>query len=307
MITVIEGAVIYSNLLILLAMGLTLTYITTGIANFAQGSFAVFGSYFALTLFRIYGLHPYFSIPFVFIAGGVLGACVYVVILRPLIKRGATSVILMIATLALDLVLLGIIGAYSGVLGDITNKSAAKFIFTPLDYKILDTSGIFVISTMVIAVLIFALLFLLYRTNFGIALRASMENPSLAEIMGVNLEYMRLFAWGLSGSLAGVAGSLLPFRQEIVPATGAIIIVSIFAASIVGGLSNIFGAVLGGYVIGISESLITYNLSSILGSGILLYGKVISLIILVIMLLLAPQGIVGIGWGKRLRYTIGGR
>ena len=294
MITVVEGALVYSNLLALLAIGLTLTYITTGVANFAQGSFAVIGSYLTLTLLYLFEVHPYYSIPAAFVSGGILGIGVYTIVLRPLIKRGATPVILMIATLALDLVLLGLIGAYAGVLSDATGRDAVKFIFTPLDYEVLGVQGILVVSTLVILFLITLLLFLLYRTNFGIALRASMENPSLAEVMGVNLEYTRLFAWTLSGALSATAGSLLPFRQEIVPATGAIIIVSIFAASIVGGVANIFGAVLGGYLIGLSESLVTYKLSLIIGSGVLIYGKVISLAILLTMLLLSPQGLAGV-------------
>ncbi|MCW7076309.1 MAG: branched-chain amino acid ABC transporter permease [Candidatus Syntrophoarchaeum sp.] len=306
MITVIEGAVVYSNLLALLAIGLTLTYITTGVANFAQGSFAVFGSYVTLSLLRLFDVHPYYALPIAFTAGGLLGVGAYILILRPLIKRGAASVILMIATLALDLVLLGIIGAYAGFLGNISGKGATKFIFTPFDSEILGISGIFLISILVIILLIAVLLFLLYRTNFGIALRASMENPSLAVIMGVNLEYTRLFSWFLSGSLATLAGSLLPFRQEIVPSTGAIIIVSIFAASIVGGLSNIYGALIGGYVIGLSESLVTYELSTILGSGVLLYGKVISLVILCLVLILAPQGLAGVRWRRVLRLHKGG-
>ncbi|HEC57657.1 MAG TPA: branched-chain amino acid ABC transporter permease [Candidatus Syntrophoarchaeum butanivorans] len=304
--TVVEGALVYSNLLVLLALGLTLTYITTGVPNFAQGTFAVFGSYISLTLLRLTGLHPYYSIPLTFMAGSLLGVGTYAVILRPLIRRGATTVILMIATLALDLVLLGLIGAYSGILGSISGRGASKFIFTPLDRDVLGISGIFATSTLVILLLISSLLILLYRTKFGIALRASMENPSLAEIMGINLEYTRAFSWALSGSLAAIAGSLLPFRQEIVPATGAIIIVSIFAASIVGGLSSIFGAIIGGYVIGLSESLITYGLSTIFGSGILLYGKVVSLLILTIMLLIAPEGLVGVKWRRARGVKEGG-
>jgi branched-chain amino acid transport system permease protein len=148
----------------------------------------------------------------------------------------------------------------------------------------------------VIALMLLSLFLLLYKTKFGIALRASMENPSLAEIVGVDVEHTRIFSWFLSGALAAVAGSLLPFRQEIVPATGGIIIVSIFAASIVGGLTSIYGALVGGYIIGISESLVTFQLASVFGSGVLLYAKVVSLIILVLTLVLAPRGIMGIKW-----------
>ncbi len=295
---VIEGAIIYANLLVLLSIGLTITYITTGVPNFAQGSFAVFGSYVALTMFQLFKIHPYSSIPIAFVLGGLLGVLVYLVTLKPLINRGATIVILMIATLAVDLILLGFLGAYSGSLESITHKSTTKFIFTYLDFEILNTSAIFVISSLIIVLLLVFLFLLLYKTKFGIALRASMENPALAEIMGVNVEYTRLFSWFLSGSLAAVAGCLLPFRQEIVPATGAIIIVSIFAASIVGGLGSIYGALLGGYIIGLSESLVTYELSILFGAGILVYSKVVSLVVLIITLILAPRGITGVNWRR---------
>ncbi len=296
--SVVEGALVYSNLLAMLSIGLTITYITTSVPNFAQGSFAIFGSYISFTLFRMYSTHPYFSLPFAALGGALLGVAVYLFILRPLIRREASGVILMIATLALDLVLLGFIGAYSEILRAITRKSTTKFIFTPYDFELFGFSGIFFISTLVMCLLLLFLLVLLYRTKFGVALRASMENPSLAEVMGVNVEYTRIFAWTLSGALAAIAGCLLPFRQEIVPATGGILIVSIFAASIVGGISNLSGAIIGAYLIGFSESFITYNLSSIFGTSILLYSRVISLAILVITLVLAPKGLASVRWRK---------
>ena len=98
--------------------------------------------------------------------------------------------------------------------------------------------GRLVVSSLVILITILFLTFLLYRTKFGIALRASMENPALAEIMGINVEYTRLFSWFLSGALAGLAGGILPFKQQIFPVTGDVLIVSIFASSFVGGLSS---------------------------------------------------------------------
>jgi len=273
-----------------------MTYITTAVPNFAQGSFAVFGSYIALTLLRLYGIHPYASLPVAFVLGGALGVLIYTLVLKPLISRGAEVVILMIATLAVDLILLGVIGAYSGYLEVISRKGAKKFIFTPYDFTINGLSAIFVVSIVVISIILIALYILLFKTKFGVAMRASMENPPLAEIMGVNVEHTRLFSWLLSGALAAVAGVLLPFRQEIVPSTGGIIIVSIFASSIVGGLGSIFGALLGGYIIGTSESFITFKLSTVFGSSILVYSRVVSLIVLVITLILAPKGLASVKW-----------
>ncbi|MBO8179719.1 MAG: branched-chain amino acid ABC transporter permease [Archaeoglobus sp.] len=297
---IVEGSLIYSNLLVLLSIGLTITYITTAVPNFAQGSFAVFGSYVALTMLRLFNIHPYASLPVTFILGGLLGITTYLLILRPLIRRGATVVILMIATLAFDLILLGIIGSYSDTLAVITRKSASKFTFIPKDFTILSVSASLFVSSLVIILVLISLIVLLYKTKFGIALRASMENPSLAEVMGVNVEYTRLFSWFLSGALAAMAGCLLPFKYEIVPSTGAIIIVSIFASSIVGGLSSIYGALIGGYIIGFSETSVTYGLSTIFGTGILLYGRVVSLIVLVITLVIAPRGLTGVNWRRVL-------
>jgi branched-chain amino acid transport system permease protein len=204
----------------------------------------------------------------------------------------------MIATLAVDLILLGILGAYSDFIGTLTRKSATRFIFTPYDFPIGFLSGIFVVSILVIASILLGLYLLLYKTKFGVAMRASMENPDLAEIMGVNVETTRTVSWILSAGLAATAGVLLPFRQEIVPMTGGLIIVSIFASSIVGGLSSILGALLGGYIVGMSESFVTFQFSGIFGSGVLVYSRVISLLVLVVMLILAPRGLVSIRWRK---------
>ena len=297
---VLEGAVVYSNLLALLGIGLTITYITTGVPNFAQGSMAIFGSYISLTLWLVLGLNPYYSLPISFIFGGAIGVGIYSLVLRPLIKREATVVTLMIATLAVDMILIGILGAYSETLNSLTRMSTTKFIFTPMDFKLFGIEAVLVISSIIILVLLLTLFLLLYRTKFGIALRASMENPTLAEIMGVDVEHTRLFSWFLSGSLAAVAGSMLPFRQEIEPLTGTIIIVSIFAASVVGGLSSIYGALAGGYIVGMSESLVTFYMSTVLGSGVLVYSKVVSLVVLVIVLIFAPMGIAGLSiWRNR--------
>ena len=85
---VVEGAIIYSNLLVLLGIGLTLTYITTGVPNFAQGSFAIFGSYVSLSFVHLVGVHPYYSLPVSLAIGGLLGMIVYVGVLGPSSPRG---------------------------------------------------------------------------------------------------------------------------------------------------------------------------------------------------------------------------
>ncbi len=298
---VIEGAITYANLLTLLALGLTLTYITTSVPNFAQGSFAVFSSYIAYFIYKFFKISPYLATPFAIIFGGFIGVITYLFVLKPLIKKEASILILMIATLAWDLMLLGFIGVFSESFSKVIGAYVSKFIFPYyVDFSLFGIQGIFFSSTLAILLSLAILIFLLYKTKFGIAMRASMENPSLAQIMGVNVEKTRLFSWFLSGAFSGLAGALLPFKQEIVQATGQIIIVSIFAASIVGGLAYLHGAILGGYLIGLSESLVTFYLSKFFGTSILVYSKAVSLVILVIVLLFVPEGLVTVNWRRYL-------
>jgi branched-chain amino acid transport system permease protein len=297
---VIDGAITYANLLALLALGLTLTYITTAVPNFAHGSFAVIGSYLAYTLLVAWGINPYLAVVPTFIIGGLFGTVVYLLTIRPLIRKGASVDMLMMATLAVDIILYGFLGAYSDYLSDVFKRNASKFVFTNIDFTIGNVPGRLVVSTLLVLGTLLGLYILLYKTKFGIALRASMENPALAEAMGIDVEMTRLFSWFLAAAVAGMVGAVLPFLQETVPGTGGFIIVSVFAASIVGGLRNIAGGLIGGYIIGLSESLVTYGLSDVLGTGVLVYSKVVSLLIMVAVLLLLPEGITGTKLWRRL-------
>ena len=85
--------------------------------------------------------------------------------------------------------------------------------------------------------------------------------------------------------------------------TGGIIIVSIFASSIVGGLASILGALIGGYIVGMSESFVTFQLSELFGPSVLVYSRVISLVVLVITLIIVPRGIVSIKW-RRIKWLV---
>ncbi|MBE8538878.1 ABC transporter permease subunit [Geoglobus acetivorans] len=297
----VNNAIIYANLLTLLAISLTITYITTSVPNFAQGSFAVFSSYFAYLMYTVFSFPtPYLSIPFSIAFGAVIGVSTYLLVLKPLIKKEASILILMIATLSWDLILFGLIGIFSESMSKLIKADASKFNFISLDFKLAGIKGILLSSTLAVVLSLALLFFLLYKTKFGVAMRASMENPSLAEIMGVNVETTRLFSWLLSGAFSGLAGALLPFLQETFQATGQMIIVSIFAASIVGGLSTIYGAILGGYLVGLSESLVTFWLSKVFGMSVLVYTKAVSLTILILTLLFIPKGLTSVNWRRYL-------
>src|SRR5207249_7464689 len=108
--------IVYASLFGLMAMGLTLTYLTTKVPNFAYGSFVTVGIYTSFSLLRVDRINPYVSAPLAFALGGVGSVAMYLGVLRVLARRGSSLVALMISTLAVDIAFVGIFGIYSDYL-----------------------------------------------------------------------------------------------------------------------------------------------------------------------------------------------
>src|SRR5438309_8566034 len=106
-------AIIYASLFGLMAIGLTLTYLTTKVPNFAYGSFVTIGIYTSFTLYKVDRINPYFGTPIGFLIGGLSSVAMYLGILRVLARRGSSLVALMISTFAVDIGFLGILQIYT--------------------------------------------------------------------------------------------------------------------------------------------------------------------------------------------------
>jgi branched-chain amino acid transport system permease protein len=286
-----------------MAIGLTLTYLTTKVPNFAYGSFVTVGIYNAFTLFRIQGVNAYLSTPLSFLIGGAASVLMYGLVLRPLGRRGSSLVSLMIATFAVDVAFIGVFGIYSDYLTSRYGISDSKqFYQLHSDFSINGLPGIFFLAPALLALTTLALYTLLTKTNFGVAMRASVENPSLARILGIDVERVYTASWFLAGGFAASAGSFYVLWLPSGIDTGSSIIVEIFAASILGGLTSVYGAVLGGLIIGGSEIIITSLGAVFFGSWVAIYQKAIPLALMVITLLVLPKGIVSINWRKVARF-----
>jgi len=292
----LRDATIFSCLLALLSTGLTLTYMTTKVPNFAHGSFAAMTTYITLILVKILNVNPYFSIGLGFILGAALALILYQVILKPLLDRGASYIVLMIATIGYDMILYSLINILADYLNRTYKISTRLYILKSYDLRIFDQPCIFIVAPVMAVLVITSLYLLLTRTKFGIAMRAAIENPALAGVVGINVNLTYAVSWLIAGGLAGMAGALLPLWLMCNPDIGARLIVSVFAASIVGGLTNIYGAFLGGILIGMAEVLGTGYLSLTVGTWIAPYRPIIPLTIMAITLLFAPRGLTGISF-----------
>ncbi len=260
------SAVVYGTFFALMAMGLTLTYLTTKVPNFAYGSFVTIGLYTAYQLSTLNHISPYASSLLAFVVSGLTSVLMYIGVLRPLARRGTPLVGLMIATFGVDIGFIGIFGIYTDLLQyNYKLVDAKQFYYLPGDFSLnifgQQVQGVVFTAPAFLALIAVAIYLLFTKTRFGIAMRASVENASLARVLGINVERVYVVSWMLAGGFAGMAGSLYTLALPGGTSTGSDLIVEIFASSILGGLSSIFGAIVGGLVIGGSEDIVTAELS----------------------------------------------
>ena len=296
---IFSDAIIFASLLTLLSIGLTLTYITTRVPNFAHASFATIGVYVTLIVTHVWGLVPYVAIPIAFVISGVVAIALYRMILKPLIKKGASQAIQMIATLAFDLIIIALLNITADYIVKTYQITSREFSLRSYDIEIMGMPLVVVVAPVTIAILAITLHIMLRKTKFGIAMRAATENSDLAGTVGINIKLVYGISWLLGGGFAGVAGALMSLWFQGDPNLGPQLIPSVFAASIVGGFLSIYGAIAGGILVGLTEVLGTRFLAGEFGSWLIAYRPLIPLIFIVVTLFLAPKGLAGIRWPRR--------
>jgi len=293
MIETLISGITYSSLLSLMALGITLLYRTTKVPNFAHASFVVFGIYTSYTL-ALLGYNPYLGTLLGFIVSGIIALILFYALLEPLRRRKSSIFILMMATLTYDILMFGIINIYADYLETTFKIPARNVYLAPQDFTLIGLKGVSIVSTSLLIVLLMLLYILLNRTIIGAALRAVMENPSLAQANGINVSLMLALSWFLAGGLAGVAGALLPMYMMTDPSTGMLLIAPMFCASVLGGLEQIYGAPLGGFILGLATTVLVSWLSGVIGYWIMTYSLMVPYITLIITLIFIPRGVVSI-------------
>ncbi len=298
---IFSDAIIFASLLALLGIGLTLTYLTTRVPNFAHASFATIGVYIALITSQIWGNTPYIAIPTSFAISGVVAVALYTFILKPLIRKGASQAIQMIATLAFDLIIIAMLNIIADYIVNTYQITSREFTLRSYDVEFMGLPLIVFVAPIAVAILAITLHIILRKTKFGIAMRAATENSDLSEVVGVDVKRVFGISWLLGGGLAGIAGSLMSLWFQGDPNLGPQIIPSVFAASIVGGFFSIYGAIAGGLLVGLTEVLGTRFLAGEFGAWLIAYRPLIPLVFIVVTLLLAPRGLAGINWSRLRR------
>jgi len=309
MIPLIKDALVYANCVTMMSIGFTLVYLISRIPNFAQSTFAVVGVYCTFSMVRILGINPYIAMPLGIILGAVLALLVYLGIVNTLMKYGAGPILLTISLLALQQIFLAGVNIYADYVRNVIGVYSRGFMLRVNDFHVGEYPGVLLVSSVTVIFVIVGMHFMLTRTQFGIAMRATVENAPLASVLGINIKRVSLISWMITGGLAGLAGTFLPLWFSSGPGSGGMLSTSVFAASVVGGLTNIYGAILGGYVISLLEVWGSYLLMRTFGLWIGAYRMLIPLALMSIVLMYEPGGIASIieklrakFWGaKRVR------
>jgi branched-chain amino acid transport system permease protein len=288
------SAIVYASEITILSIGFTLTYLTAKIPNFAHGTYAGIGIYIAFTLSKIYSFSPYVGFPVSFVLGGLASVLIYLLVINVLSRLGGGGIVLTIATLAIQIFMTAAIYIYAYFLNRTFSRYAMGFMLKEEDFKLGGYQGIFPVSFAICIVTVIILHFLIKKTKMGVAMRATSEDLELSAVLGINTNRIQIFSWFLTGGLACLAGAMIPMWFMSSPSSGAAMITSIMAGSLLGGLENIYGAIFGGFGVGMSEILVTAGLQQVVGAWVGEWRPLVPMVILVAVLLLEPRGLNGV-------------
>ena len=287
------SALVLASMHILLSLAFTITYQTIDAPNFSIGLLATIGAYQSFILTRILLISIYYGIPLALVSGFIVNSGIYLLLIKPLLDRERGPVLITLATLALSLLLTSLITVAAYWLHDRYDLYTVLFVLSNHDFSIGSIRGVFIISSLTAFLVYFAWRHIFWKTQAGISYRALLENPQLAGIQGINKEKTWTLVWGISGSLACLAGALVPMRFSFGTSSGTQIITQIIAASILGGLRNPRGFFIGGLIVGISEIMLTTLGQEIFGVWVGEFRPFIPMIILVLCLKFRSQGLLG--------------
>jgi branched-chain amino acid transport system permease protein len=263
----------------LLGIGLTLIFGLMNLVNFAHGEFYTLGAYAAWAALAMAGLSFFTAVGCAIVAGALLGGLCERILLRPLRAESIDTTMLVMIGLWIAMQNAELL-AWGGIAKSIPHP----FPTAPLVLGPLSIAPLRLFVLLAALALIAASHLLIQRTRLGRAMRATFQDRDTAALMGVRINRIHLVTFAFGSSLAAAAGSLLGPIFLAYPSMGDLAALKAFSVVILGGLGNIWGATLGGLILGIAEELGAGYVSS----G---YRDAVGFVIIILVLLLRPSGL----------------
>jgi neutral amino acid transport system permease protein len=282
MLQLIVNGIVLGSIIALAAIGLTMVYGVLNFANFSHADFMALGAYIAFVLNVALGLNIILSFFIAIAIAGALGVLLDFLVWKPMRRKNADLVSLVIVSIGLSLIVRNaIIFIWGG---------STKNFDLPVQ-KGIGMLGVTITHNQLIglgtAILFMVLVhFFLKNTKMGKAMRAISDDINLARVSGIDSDKVIMWMWFIGIGLAGAAGILYGLETTIRPNMGWFLILPMFAAVILGGIGNPYGAMVGGMVIGLSQELSMLILPPEYKMGV-------SLGIMILVLLIKPEGLFG--------------
>ncbi len=273
----------------LIALGFVLIYKATETVSFAQGELMMLGAFLGLAAMTMMGFPFWIAVPAAIAAMAVFGLLLETVVIRPILGQPAFSIVML--TIGIGYVARGLITMIPGI-GTETHTLAV-----PYKDMVWNAGGLVLnVEQMVViaaTALLCALLFAIFRySKIGIAMQAASQNQLAAYYMGIPVKRLNSLVWGLAAAVAGIAGLLLA-PITFVHANMGFIGLKAFPAAVVGGFGSLPGAIVGGLIIGVVESLSGFYLPE----G---FKDIAAYIVVLVMLVVMPNGL----FGEKLRKKV---
>ncbi|MCG7850793.1 MAG: branched-chain amino acid ABC transporter permease [ANME-2 cluster archaeon] len=280
MLQLIVNGIVLGSIIALAAIGLTMVYGVLNFANFSHADFLAFGAYIAFVLNAVLGINLILSFFIAIAISGAIGVLLDFLVWKPMRKKNADLVSLIIISIGLALIVRNsIIFIWGGSTRnfDLPVRKGIEMLGITVTHNQLIGMGT--------AILFMVMLhYFLKHTKMGKAMRAISDDINLARVSGIDADKVIMWMWFVGIGLAGAAGILYGLETTIRPNMGWFLILPMFAAVILGGIGNPYGAMVGGMVIGLSQELSLLILPSEYKMGV-------SLAIMILVLLFKPEGL----------------
>ncbi len=285
------GGLVFSLLLAMAALGLSMIFGTTGLTNFAHGELITFGAIVAFSIDRLPGnivvgganITMATAIAVALVVSTLFGWAQDKMLWKPLRRRGTGLIAAMIVSIGLSILLRNLFQYFAGAANHNYSQwtspspwQVGPVLITPKDV------GVIVFA----AVVLVAVTLAVQKTRLGKATRAVADNPALAASSGINVDRVISVVWAVGAGLAGLSGVLLGMTQGFDYQVGFKILLLVFAAVVLGGLGTVWGAILGSFIIGLFIEVSTLFVPAEL-------KFVGALVVLILALLFRPQGLLG--------------
>jgi branched-chain amino acid transport system permease protein len=286
-IQLVVNGLLLGGILAIISIGLTLIFGIVRVVNFAHGEFLMIGMYAVYLMHQHLGLHPYvasvFAVIFLFVAGALMQRFV----IQPLLT--ADSHIQIFATVGMSTALLNLALLVFGA--DVFSVRLNDFTASTIKLGPITIVSAQLITFCVALALMGGLHWFLQNTFLGRAVRATAQHRYAAQLMGVNVERIYIFAFGLGCACLGLASGLLLPQYPVFPTIGSFFVLTAFVIVVLGGLGSLSGAFLGAIIIGLVDSLSGYYIAPDL-------KEVVYFLIFIGILVFRPTGLLGLGRGS---------